>query len=57
MLAYDIMDEKEISKEEYSSLVLDFKEAGFIEGDITTIIQVTIPEKKLLAFRKDYTKE
>lgn len=57
MLAYDILEEKEISREEYSSLVLEFEEAKFIEGGITNIIQVTISEKKFLKFRKDYLKE
>jgi hypothetical protein len=57
VIAYDILDKNEISKEEYSALVLEFEEAGFIEGDITNIIQVRIPEKRFAKFRKTYAKD
>ncbi len=53
--AYDIIDEDEISPEEYSALVLEFEEAGFIEGKITNIFQVTISVKEMDKFRETYT--
>ena len=54
LIAYDILDVEEISNEEYSALVLEFEEAGYIEGDITNIFLVTVSLKEMDKFRETY---
>jgi hypothetical protein len=52
LVGYRIVDKDEVSLEQFASLILDFEIAGTKEEGRTTIVQVRIPERSILEFRK-----
>ena len=55
-VSYRIIDRSKFTLEDFASLILNFEVADEIDDGRTTIVQVMVPEKAVLEFRKNLNK-